>query len=123
MQKPQVFFDGNCPLCRKEIGHYQRLDKARRIHWLDLHQAAPMLADHGISKRQAMQILHVADQQGTLHRGAPAFIIIWDNLPGYRHLASAVRLLRLETVMQSVYLRFARWRFARRCRTGCSAEQ
>ncbi len=120
MQKPKVFFDGNCPLCRKEIGHYQRLDKALRISWLDLHRAADALQDHNISEREAMQVLHVADPQGVLHRGVPGFLIIWEHLPGYRHLAKTVRLLRLEPVMQAAYLRFAHWRFTRRCRDRCS---
>lgn len=33
-QRATVFFDGGCPMCRREIAHYQRLDAAGRIRWL-----------------------------------------------------------------------------------------
>ncbi len=122
MPKPKVFFDGNCPLCRKEIRHYQRLDKTHQLEWLDLHRSELALQTHHISQRQAMQLLHVIDQQNVPRTGISAFIIIWENLPGYRHLATTVRRLRLEPLMQSLYLRFARWRFARRCDDNCSTE-
>ncbi|WP_261842690.1 thiol-disulfide oxidoreductase DCC family protein [Aliamphritea ceti] len=122
MRKPKVFFDGSCPLCRKEIRHYQRLDKAHRLEWLDLHNAEQTLQAYDISQRQAMQLLHVIDNQNISRTGVAAFIVIWDNLPGYRHLATTVRLLHLEPLMQSLYLHFARWRFTRRCNDGCSTE-
>jgi len=34
--RPILFYDGQCPLCRKEIAHYQRLDRQQRVDWQDL---------------------------------------------------------------------------------------
>jgi len=31
-----VFYDGACPLCRREIAFYQRLDRAQRLVWRDV---------------------------------------------------------------------------------------
>ena len=38
MNRPVVFYDGGCPLCRREIAHYQRIDRERRIQWTDIQQ-------------------------------------------------------------------------------------
>jgi len=31
-----VYFDGACPLCRREIAHYRSRDRAARIAFLDI---------------------------------------------------------------------------------------
>jgi len=36
-QKPVVFYDGGCPLCRREIAHYRRIDGDRQLCWIDIH--------------------------------------------------------------------------------------
>ena len=33
--RPMVFYDGGCPLCRREIAHYRRIDSAERLRWVD----------------------------------------------------------------------------------------
>ena len=39
MQEFEVFFDGDCPLCMREIGMLRRLDQQERIRFTDI--AAP----------------------------------------------------------------------------------
>lgn len=115
MNKPKVFFDGSCPLCRKEIGHYQRLDQRQQIDWLDLHSAEEQLTAHQITHKAAMQRLHAIDQHSQIQSGVAAFMLIWDNLPRYHYLAKLIRVLRLENLLEKAYCRFALWRFNRRC--------
>mgnify|MGYP000446977673 CR=1 FL=1 len=33
--RPLVFYDGSCPLCRREIAHYRRQDRAGALGWVD----------------------------------------------------------------------------------------
>jgi len=35
-QLPMIFFDGECPPCRREIAHYRRLQGAELIEWVDI---------------------------------------------------------------------------------------
>ncbi len=60
-RRPVVFYDGNCPLCRREIGHYRAIDRGEAIEWLDLHQSGERLKAAGITHDQAMARLHVID--------------------------------------------------------------
>ncbi len=110
-----VFYDGGCPLCRREINHYRRRRGADRVLWIDITQDEGMLAAHGLSKAQAMARFHVRDASGEWHTGARGFIELWKHLRGYRWLARVLRLLRLVSVLERAYTRFARWRLNRRC--------
>lgn len=109
-----VFFDGGCGLCGREIAHYRRLDKAGRIHWVDITRDTDILAGHGLEPAAAMAVFHVKDARGTLHRGVGGFLEMWRHLPYYRGLAWLVRRLRLEPLLSRAYRVFARWRLTRR---------
>ena len=113
-----MFYDGSCPLCRREVAHYRRLDRAGRVNWLDIAADPAPLAEHGLTRTEAMQRLHALDREGRLVSGAWAFAAIWAELPAYRWLARLVRGLRLLPLIDWAYRHFARWRFRRRCEDG-----
>ena len=119
--RPVVFYDGDCPLCRREIDHYRRVDRASRLCWVDAASEPDSLGDFGLTFDVAMAELHVLDEAGQWQRGVDAFLVIWDHLPRYRWLTALVRGLRLRSPQRVEYRRFARWRSRRRCDTsGCS---
>ena len=117
-QRPVVFYDGVCPLCRREIAHYRRLDREDRLRWIDAAAETEVLARHGLSVQAAMAELHVLDTVGRWQRGVDAFLVIWQHLPGYRWLERLVRGLHLRRPLGFLYRRFAAWRYRRRCSTG-----
>jgi len=119
--RPIVFFDGACPLCRREIAHYRRIDRMQRLHWVDAATEAKILAAHGLDPERAMAELHVLDGNGRWQRGVDAFLVIWSHLPAYRWLARLVSVLRLRAPVGFAYRRFAAWRYRHRCGTsGCT---
>lgn len=124
-QRPTVFFDGGCPLCRREIAHYRRLRGADRLDWRDIHADPDALADAGIPWQAAMERLHVRAGTGAMRTGAHAFVSIWRELAGYRWLARVVSAIPgFVWAMDRVYVVFARWRWRRRCRDGtCGASR
>jgi len=123
MNRPTLttYYDGGCPLCSKEIAHYRRIDRAQRISWIDITAHPHALRASGLDVATAMRRLHVRTGDGRLISGVPAFVAIWQQLPGYRLLAHLVRLLRLTRPLDVAYGRFADWRFRRRCRDGACA--
>lgn len=116
--RPMVFYDGDCPLCRREIAHYRRIDSAERLHWVDATNAPEILDRHALTLEQAMAELHVLDSNGDWQRGIDAFLVIWQQLPGYRWLAKLVTALGLRRPLGLVYRGFAAWRFRQRCEAG-----
>ena len=114
-----VFYDGGCPLCRREIAHYRRLDADRRLGWVDItdgDQHLPL----GLTRERAMARFHVLDSHGRWHTGAWGFAELWSHLPGYRLLAHASRWLGAVRILDGAYTRFTRWRLRRRCRQECA---
>lgn len=83
--RPILFYDGQCPLCRKEIAHYQRLDRQQRVDWQDLFTPESNPEHYGLDRIQAMRVIHAVDRQGQLQTGVHAFMVIWRELPYYRH--------------------------------------
>ncbi len=65
-----VYFDGSCPLCRREIAVYRRLPQAASIRWVDVSAGAELGSQ--LSCAQAMARFHVRDSQGRLYSGAAA---------------------------------------------------
>lgn len=119
---PVVFFDGSCPLCRREIAHYRRIDTAQRMYWVDAVSEPEALSRHGLSLKAAMAELHVLDGAGRWQRGIDAFVVIWQQLPGYRWLAKIITTLGLRRPLAFAYRHFAAWRNRRRCGDhGCAA--
>jgi predicted DCC family thiol-disulfide oxidoreductase YuxK len=116
--RPVVFYDGDCPLCRREIAHYRRLDREARLCWVDAAAETELLARYDLSQQSAMAELHVLDTAGRWQRGVDAFLVIWQHLPGYHWLERVVRGLRLRRPLGFLYRRFAAWRYRRRCSAG-----
>lgn len=118
-----MFFDGGCPLCRREVSHYRRLDRNCRVDWVDIQQDMRLLSAFGVSYPRAMQRLHALTADGLLVDGAYAFAAVWSELPYYRWLARLLYATRTLPLLDGWYGRFARWRYRRRCRQGsCAVE-
>lgn len=119
LAKPILFYDGQCPLCRREIDHYRKVDKAARIDWQDIFASDNTLAHYSLDHTDAMKVIHAVDSAGNLQSGAHAFIVVWQELPGYRYLATLLKKLHLVGLANRAYLVFARLRFRSRCKQGC----
>ena len=113
--RPLVFYDGSCPLCRREIAHYRRQDRAGALGWVDITRDRESLETYELTLEQAMARLHVLDAQGRWQIGAWGFAAIWERIPRYRWLARLVRGLHLLPLLDAGYRPFARWRLRRRC--------
>ncbi|MDP4021538.1 DUF393 domain-containing protein [Methylobacterium sp. NEAU 140] len=88
-----VYYDGGCPLCRAEIGHYRRCAGAERIAFVDVGRAAPRTAlGPDLDRDAALARFHVRGGDGRLVSGAAAFARLWRALPAWRWLGRLVDL-------------------------------
>jgi predicted DCC family thiol-disulfide oxidoreductase YuxK len=108
-----VFYDGKCGLCSKEITYYRRIAPDGIFNWLDIaHDPAP-LSQYQISQSDALRRLHVRDASGGWHIGADAFLVIWRQLNYWRLLAMLVSLPVVKQIARLCYNWFADYRFKR----------
>ena len=109
-----VFYDGQCPLCRREIAHYRRRKGSETIDWIDITRDPERLTVHGLGFDAAMARFHVKDGTGRWHTGAAAFAELWSQLSGYRWLARGLRAPGVLPALDRFYTRFARRRLRHR---------
>jgi predicted DCC family thiol-disulfide oxidoreductase YuxK len=108
-----VFYDGKCGLCCKEINHYRKIAPRGIFAWQDITQCADELKQAGVSLAQGLKWLHAKDDNGQLHVGVDAFILIWKQLKRWRILATFVALPLIRQLANIAYLAFANRRFKR----------
>ena len=104
-----VLYDGDCPLCRREIGIYRNLRSDTPVCFTDVsNEAVPL--PNGTTRQQLLARFHVQRHDGELLSGAQAFLALWSVMPGWRWLAFAGRLPGVAWLMELTYRLFLRVR-------------
>lgn len=104
----EAFYDGECPLCLREVRLLQRLDRSRgRIKWTDI--AAPEFdpAHHGKSLDDFMQRMHGRLPDGTWVEGVEVFRRLYQAV-GFGPFVAVSRLPGISWVLERAYDVFAR---------------
>ena len=103
-----VLYDGQCPLCRREIGVYRGLRPNTPVCFADVNDIATL--PPGTTREQLLARFHVRSSDGQLLSGAEAFLALWAALPGWRWLARVGRVQGVAWAMERVYRVFLRVR-------------
>jgi len=102
---PIVYFDGSCPLCTFEIGHYASQAGGDRLNFVDVSQERPDLGSD-LSADAAMRRFHVRLSDGRLLSGARAFVAIWNTLPRWRWAARIAQIPGATWALEGAYRLF-----------------
>lgn len=114
-----VYYDGACPLCRREIAAYRRAEGAERLDWIDVATAPRARLGGDLDRERALARMHVRDESGRLIDGAAAFAALWSRLPRTRRLGRVAGSRAALLVLEPLYSLFLRLRpLWRRARTG-----
>ena len=108
-----LFWDGGCPLCRREITMLQSMDVDRNVEWVDIDADASRLAPLNVTRTQALGFMHAVDRHGALQVGVPAFLAIWEQLPRWWLLVPLVRHVPLAMpILDRAYAAWAKHRLS-----------
>jgi predicted DCC family thiol-disulfide oxidoreductase YuxK len=101
-----VWFDGGCPLCRREIAWMKRQTAGRAVRYVDVEarEGCP------IDPRDLLSRFHAQEQGGPLVSGAGAFAALWRRSRALRPLGLAARWPPLLWLMERAYCGFLRIR-------------
>ena len=69
----QLFYDGACPLCSREIGFLARRDRSRRISFVDISTTDFAAADYGLGQRDVVEKIHGKLPNGATIEGLEVF--------------------------------------------------
>jgi len=108
----EVFYDGACSVCRREMEQYRRRDADGRLRLINIAAEGFDAAAYGGDRKAFMARLHVRDADGVFHTGVDAFARIWESVPGsgWSLLAKTVQMPGVHAVASAAYALFARFR-------------
>ena len=106
----EVFFDGGCPLCRREITFLRRWDRRRKIRFTDISSPDFQEAAVGMTGETLMAQLHGRLPDGTWLRGVEVFRRMYAAV-GFGPLVVLSRLPLISQLLDWGYAVFARNRF------------
>lgn len=99
-----VYYDGSCPMCRREIALYQRLHSQQPVAWVDV--STPADCGDGLTCELAMRRFHVRESSGRLLHGAQAFARLWRCYPGWRWLGWVASVPPVSWLAEGAYRLF-----------------
>ena len=107
MTKLLVWYDGACPLCRREIALMRRLDRRGAIQFIDVSGASPATCP---IDRDALLARFHASEEGRMLSGAAAFAAMWRAIPLLRPIGLLARAPLVLSVLETCYRGFLRLR-------------
>ncbi|MCW8347111.1 DUF393 domain-containing protein [Vibrio sp. ZSDZ65] len=109
MQTLTLFYDGTCPLCKKEMAALRKHDIYKRIDTVDIFSED--FHDYPqIDPKKANTILHAIDESGRLWLGLDAVYHAW-NLVGKGWMYAPSRWRLIKPTADKLYYYFARNRY------------
>ncbi|HKO53909.1 MAG TPA: DUF393 domain-containing protein [Polyangiaceae bacterium] len=115
----EVFYDGACPLCLREINLLRRKDEQRRISFTDISAPSFDAASVGVAWPTLMERIHGRLPDGTIIEGVEVFRRLYAAV-GFGFLVAASRLRLVAGLLDLSYRAFAknRLRLTGRCADG-----
>lgn len=115
----EVLYDGDCPLCDREVKMLRRLDRKQRIRFTDIAAAEFEAGDYGLTQDELMAEIHARLPDGAWIRGVEVFRRIYSAL-GWGPVVGLTRLPVVSNLLDGAYRLFARNRL--RMTGRCAAE-
>lgn len=103
----EVFFDGACPLCAREMAVLRRWDRRGQIRFTDIAHADFDARQHGPTQDEFMAQMHGRLPDGTWLRGVEVFRQVY-SIVGFRPLVALTRLPVVAPLLDAAYRVFAR---------------
>lgn len=108
MTELTVWFDGACTLCRREIAFLSRLDRARRIAFVDVSAGAPESCP--IDRADLLARFHAQPANGPIVSGAAAFAAMWRVIPILKPIGLAATWPPMMRLLEMAYIAWLRLR-------------
>lgn len=104
-----VLYDGECPLCRREIAYVKGLAERgseSNLCFIDITRPTNLDSSLAADHDKLLARFHVQLSDGSRLEGAAAFVTMWERLPGWRWLARLARLPGMLALLELAYRGF-----------------
>jgi len=108
-----VWYDGGCPLCRREIALMRRLDRRNRIRFIDVAEGREAEDRCPLNREMLLARFHAREEDAGetgIVSGAAAFAAMWRAIPLLRPLGLLARNRYVLAVLEVGYRGFLKFR-------------
>ena len=105
-----IFFDGDCPLCKREVDFLQSRNQKRYLKFIDINSSDfALYVNQKITYKEAMQRIHALKSDGTLIKDIEVFQEAY-NLIGLGWIYAPTKLPIIDKLIESIYGLWAKYR-------------
>jgi len=105
-EKLKLLYDGSCVVCHKEISYYKKHDKLNQLELVDISAKGFKAQNYNLTEFEVNRYFHVVTENDDVIKGVPAFIKIWETLPGFEKWAKASKIWPAKPIMKIGYSLF-----------------
>ncbi|MEL6298967.1 MAG: DUF393 domain-containing protein [Pseudomonadota bacterium] len=99
---PIAYYDGACPLCRREIAFLEARTEDGALAFEDISKGSgPVAGD--LTRDDAKRRMHVRKADGTIVSGARAFLVMWAAVPAARPFVRILSIPPFPTLLEGAY--------------------
>ena len=102
-----VYFDGECPICRREIDLMKILNRREQLLFIDFSTPSYHATEHGLNPCDLSKVIHARWKNGTTITGVDVFREMWEAI-GLGWLARCSRRPIFNKLLVKAYGWFAR---------------
>lgn len=102
-----VYFDGDCPICRREIDLMKMLNRKERLQFIDFATPAYRPTDHGLNQCDLGRVIHARWSDETIITGVEVFREMWEAV-GLGFLSRLSRQPMINRILVKAYTWFAK---------------
>jgi predicted DCC family thiol-disulfide oxidoreductase YuxK len=106
----KVFYDGNCPICKREIELYKQLNKNKSIAWYNIYSDKKALKIINKSKEECLKAFHVIDDN-KIYKETEAFFILWKDIKYFKILYYLFNYKLIRYFLNIFYKIYAKYRY------------
>jgi predicted DCC family thiol-disulfide oxidoreductase YuxK len=101
----EVYFNGDCPVCRTEMTHYASLcaNSQSNFRFIDSMQQPDEFVQCGLRREHLERRVYLRDANGRILSGLPALVHLWSRIPQYRWLSKVLALPVLRAISTLLY--------------------
>jgi predicted DCC family thiol-disulfide oxidoreductase YuxK len=102
-----VYFDGDCPICRREIDLMKMFNRKDHLQFIDFSNSSYHATDHELNQCDLGRVIHARWSDGTIITGVDVFREMWEAI-GLGFLARLSRRPLINTLLVKAYAWFAK---------------
>lgn len=102
MDTIKIYFNQSCSICNSEINYYKAKIQNPLIQWVNINDNISACLETKKTEDQLMRRMH-AMVNGQLIVGAKVFLIIWNEIDGFKTLAKILKQPILFQVFFIIY--------------------